>query len=272
METIIKLEPDEEEEDGGGIFSIATNHSENFQEFGEVKIDIMQTKHCMKGSFTGYHVERRRGVLNARVSIKNESVTTNDSIWVRCTLVRQDPAYRHFPVETICSKHRREQSLPGMIPHVIQAVPQATVAHRYSEGYRNSVAFSGWARDNEWRSDISLRFMCSDSCRTSEDQHYQGNEASRDLYLMLTIERGGRVLGRKLISVWPKAKVVERDLEKRIRRRDKGGAEQKRRREQKERGGKAGVVPRPSLEGLEDQLVRQAIDCLLYTSPSPRDS
>eukprot|EP00090_Calanus_glacialis_P007056 TRINITY_DN15519_c0_g1_i5.p1 TRINITY_DN15519_c0_g1~~TRINITY_DN15519_c0_g1_i5.p1 ORF type:complete len:144 (+),score=19.04 TRINITY_DN15519_c0_g1_i5:479-910(+) len=75
-------------------------------------------------------------------------------------------------------------------------------------------------------------FMCNDSCINSSLSHvFKNAESARDLFLVQTLEMESRgvitVLARSKVSVWPKASVCERDLQKTERRKPKGAAAQK---------------------------------------------
>ena len=112
---------------------------------------------------------------------------------------------------------------------------------------------------------IRDRFMCSDTCWTTNDPQYRGKEASRDLFLMLTVETQGRVCGRKLVSIWPKAVVRKFDLQRVTRRREKGGNEQRTRmknsrKEMKTSPGMVMGVSRYTLDELEDQIVQRCLE------------
>lgn len=260
MEVTIKEEFPEVCDDDIGVHT----QSENFQEFGDISLSVVETKLCMESISTGYHVERKNGLFRGHVSYRG-AYSSDDNMWLRCTLIRQNPAYRHFVVETICPKHRDEQMLPEMVSHVIQAVPQPNVIHRYEVVYRSSILFNGKSTGGEWNTDIALRFLCSDTCWTTNDPQYQGKEASRDLFLMLTMEHlgHGRVCGRKLVSVWPKAVVRKLDLQRVTRRREKGGAEQKKRNRLKQvnkSNGNVVSISRYTLDELEDQVVQQCFE------------
>ena len=174
--------------------------TEDYEEFGNIDLSVEETKLCMSSISTGYHVERKNGVFRGHVSFRGP-LSSGDTTWLRCTLIRQDPAYRHFVVDTVCPKHRSQLS-PQMVPHVIRAVTQPNVTHKYEIGYRPSVLFSGESSGDGWNTNMALWFVCSDTCWTTRDTRYHGKEASRDLFLMLTVESQGRVFGRKLVSVF----------------------------------------------------------------------
>merc|ERR1712168_1279232 len=95
-------------------------------------------------------------------------------------------------------------------------------------GQRNSLCFRLGKPDitGHLEATIGLKVMCNDSRSTCDDPTFKPTESSRDLLLLLTLETTefGVILSRRSITIWPKAVVRPKDLNKPERRKPKGGA------------------------------------------------
>ena len=262
-------------------------NQDEFGEFGQIKLKIKENRHCRKSKFTGYHIQRRNGIMDIALTIDEYSIdlqetrllgdtnthkygilgsiNTIDSFYngtqVRCTLVRSNPTYTHFPIETVCALHRHELQDQKMTPHMLQAVTDQNNIHKYETGFRNSVLFPIKRTEGKMTARMILHFICSDSCRTNENRTFRAKESSRDLWLVVAVEHPQMklVLGRQLIQVWPKAVVRENDLKKLVRRQPKGGAAQEvaRRRWQNMTQDYNETIT--ELDKMEDELVNHAM-------------
>jgi len=68
---------------------------------------------------------------------------------------------------------------------------------------------------------------CNDSCYTCSQSDFKATKKSRDMLLMIMIEKkDGIILARKSLMFWPKAVVKAKDLARKVRRKPKRGAAQ----------------------------------------------
>jgi len=198
----------------------------NISDFGQFIYKIQENQLCKYSKYTGWHLQRATGMMKIKLTFRN--IKLKGPLMVRAVLVRKDVTYRHFGVDRICENHRKEVSLDTKL-HVLQAAPGLEGMWYFGEtGPRKSVCFNIGPPDINGfvEETIGLKCICNDSCSTCDDQSFKQTESSRDLLLVLTLESKdfGMILARRSITIWPKAVVRPKDLNKPERRKPKGGA------------------------------------------------
>jgi hypothetical protein len=160
---------------------------------------------------------------------------------VRCVLVRASIQHRQYPVECVCETHRGHPDGPKEDRHqVLQAKPGTSPDKFWYtyDGLRKSVLFEAPVPDQEGeiRVHMNLVSLCCDSCEAATPGYQNlinsaGKEASRDWLLVISLEarlnERQSVLARHVLPCWFKACVNPRDLNKPVRRKEKGGGAQK---------------------------------------------
>ena len=209
--------------------SMATAKHLSLFEFGNFKCNILGNQHCQYSPYTGWHLQRSKGVMEIDLSFSN--LLVEGPIIARVLLIRKDHRFRAYGIDQICEIHKNEVDNDSQ-NHVLQPDPNCNIDWCYDQsGFRKSICFSLGTLDPLTRTlagKISFRSMCFDSCNTCSDLSFSPTESSRDLQLVLTLEAPtcGIIIARKVIDVWPKACIVGRDMNKTERRLPKGGASQ----------------------------------------------
>ena len=163
-----------------------------------------------------------------QLTLLDPGLVSQGGLRVRALLVRKEETYRHYGVDRICENHRNEVALATQ-EHVLQATPGLEGAWHFDDsGPRKSLCFNIGPTDETGCLEtlIGLKSVCNDSCLTCSDPSFRQTESSRDLLLVLTLEscRHDTILARRTLTVWPKAVVRPKDLNKPERRKPKGGA------------------------------------------------
>ena len=160
---------------------------------GHFPFKIFANQFCKYSTFTGWHLTRSRGMMKINVKFQNLNTLFGPLI-VRALLVRKDSSYRHFGVDIICEKHKRDVGVMS-INHVLHPAPGMEFAIYFdSNGERNSLCFDiGKPKpDGSLEATIALKSMCNDTCFTCADPSFKQTENSRDLLLVLTLESPDR--------------------------------------------------------------------------------
>jgi len=199
----------------------------NIRDMGNFRFKIYENQLCKFSKYTGWHLQRSSGMMKIKLEF-GKLKFGQDSLIVRALLVRKDETYRHYGVDRICENHRNEVGVENK-EHVLHPVAGLDGMWYFDEvGQRNSLCFKLGKPDisGHLESTIGLKIMCNDSCSTCDDPTFKPTESSRDLLLVLTLETTefGIVLSRRSITIWPKAVVRPKDLNKPERRKPKGGA------------------------------------------------
>ena len=158
---------------------------------GNFPFKIFANQFCNYSTFTGWHLVRSRGMMKIKVKFQNLNTLFGPLI-VRALLVRKESSYRHFGVDIICEKHKRDVGVMS-INHVLH--PASGIASYFdSNGERNSLCFNiGKPKpDGSLEATIALKSMCNDTCFTCADPSFKQTENSRDLLLVLTLESPDR--------------------------------------------------------------------------------
>ena len=95
-----------------------------FTEKGKVFLYVRENRTCRLSRHTGIHVVRKKGVLELHlvVDVGLLKDTAAPQAVVRCTLVRRDPTYTNYTVDTVCKHHKEEVDSPDLKDHMLQAV------------------------------------------------------------------------------------------------------------------------------------------------------
>jgi hypothetical protein len=190
-------------------------------EFGKLQYRVEPTEICTLSDKTGWHIKRKAGLMEIQIEASN--LKPDESLRIRTVLVKKHQTYCSVSIDRICHKHQEEITTDQN--HVLQAAPGYQF-HYGKDGPRQSIIFPMKTReDGTIKGTIGVRWMCNDSCNTSADPTFTPTHASRDQYLILTLEsrKHRSVLARRKILVWPKANVGSRDLHKKERRLPQGG-------------------------------------------------
>ena len=199
----------------------------NIKDFGNFRYKIHENQLCKFSKYTGWHLQRSSGMMKIKLEFEKLKFS-QDSLIVRALLVRKDETYRHYGVDRICENHRNEIGVENK-EHVLHPVAGLDGMWYFdNHGQRNSLCFklNKPNMSGHLEATIGLKIMCNDSCSTCDDPTFKPTESSRDLLLLLTLEtlEFGLVLSRRSITIWPKAVVRPKDLNKPERRKPKGGA------------------------------------------------
>ena len=173
--------------------SRATSRHLNVESSGNFYFKIFVNQFCKYSTFTGWHLQRSRGMM--KINVKFQKLNTfYGPLIVRALLVRKDSAYRHFGVDTICEKHKRDVGVKS-IDHVLHPASGMEASSYFdSTGERNSLCFEiGMVKpDGSLETSIALKSMCNDTCYTCSDPSFKQTENSRDLLMILTLESPDR--------------------------------------------------------------------------------
>ena len=207
--------------------SLAVARHLSVESFGNFMFKIFENQFCKYSKYTGWHLQRSCGMMKMDLKFQKLSVRHGPLI-VRALLVRKEDTYRHYGVDTICDNHRRDVGVRSA-EHVLHPAAGMDAACYFdNSGQRRSLCFQvgGAGADGAVEATIGLKAMCNDSCSTCADPTFKPTESSRDLLLVLTLEapERGVILARRSVTIWPKAIVRPKDLNKPERRRPKGGA------------------------------------------------
>ena len=210
----------------------------NTFDFGNLQYKIEQNQRCRFSKYTGWHLQSSTGLMTIKLTFKDLPTRPPGPLLVRAVLVRKNKTYRHYGVDQICKKHRKEVPTENW-ENVLQAAPGLEGRWKYgAKGPRSSICFNIGNPNQEsghLEETIRLKCICNDTCRTCDDKTFKHTESSRDLLLVLTLEtiEYGVILARRSFGVWPKAVVNPRELDKPERRKPKGGAAQLNKRKEK---------------------------------------
>ena len=189
--------------------SRATSRHLSVENRGNFPFKIFVNQFCKYSTFTGWHLQRSRGMMKINVKFQNLN-TLYGPLIVRALLVRKESSYRHFGVDIICEKHKRDVGVMS-IDHVLHPAPGMEFASYFdSYGERNSLCFEiGKPKLNgSLEATIALKSMCNDTCFTCADPSFKQTENSRDLLLVLTLESPDR-WG---CNILPKSHIVDVEL------------------------------------------------------------
>lgn len=248
-----------------------TNTRTEFEEFGQMELEIHENKNCRKSKYTGIHIERKTGLLTIKVSIKNEidpetQTQEHSRLQTKATIFRENKAYTHFPIQTICEHHQNEHEDKTLINHVLRAIPDENNPSTYKTDTRNSIVFPMKQHKEYMTNKMMLNFMCNDTCQTNYQQDFKAKESSRDRCISITIENPDtdQIIARTNINIWVKAAVKEKDLWKMTRREAKGGAAQtqqyrKRETEKQIHNTKLYLSTKNKLDKLQNKLIAHII-------------
>ena len=177
-----------------------------------------------------YHIESgRNGHFCINVCYNDIKLQPSGTYFIRSILVKANSPYKHFPVDRICEKHKENDPITDKQP--IQPT-KGTPKEKYSfciSGTRPSLIH--WCEkpneNNTIRLTMNVMFPCMDTCcNTSHNSTSKNAEAARDLKLVQTLENLHNnqinVIRRHTINIWPKARIANRELCKKERRKPKG--------------------------------------------------
>lgn len=187
--------------------SRATSRHLSVENRGNFSFKIFVNQFCKYSTFTGWHLQRSRGMMKINVKFQNLNMFYGPLI-VRALLVRKESSYRHFGVDIVCEKHKRDVGLMS-INHVLHPAPGMEFASYFdSTGERNSLCFEiGKPKpDGSLEASIALKSMCNDTCFTCADPSFKQTENSRDLLLVLTLESPDRWEG---CNILPKSHIAD---------------------------------------------------------------
>ena len=206
--------------------SLATSLKAKLFDFGNLNFKIIENKHVRKGLATGIHVVRQAG--NMEISVTTKAPIQDDQFCVRATLVRKHVQYQHHAIDQICAKHIH-CTIPELQDHMLQTNTSPEYCYYDDTNPRKSICFNLYPENKESNGSyiISLKFICSSTCSVTKNQIYMP-ERGREMYLVLTLENEytNQVVARRSITVWPKAAMSLRDLNKLTRMEPKGAAAQ----------------------------------------------
>ena len=197
---------------------ISNQNSEGqYKDVGSTYLFINENKNCKRSLHTGVHLKITTGVLQLHLAMRAPSDIFEGQ--VRCVLVRNNPAYTDFPVDTICYKHKGNVTTPGMEHHVLQASEAINGQCWHEEGRRKSVIFAMTNKYGILDAQMNLKIMCCDTCKTSTATGFKATVTSRDLWLVMTVEKFGTTqkIARRLLTIWPKTKIDQDDLNRQTR-------------------------------------------------------
>ena len=220
----------------------STNSELPIENLGDIKIRIPNIPDHNKGWITCYSEENKlfhiRSGLNShfKINLKYENINTDiqGPFFIRSLLVKKNNAYRQFPVDQLCDKHKTIYDYKTN-RNPVQATPTTSPSkYLYTETTpRSSIIHWCQAPNREGiiETSVSLMFPCNDTCVNSTySSRFKNTEASRDLILIQTLEhvhgKTIKVLARHHLDVWIKATLCARDLFKPERRKPKGATAQ----------------------------------------------
>ena len=185
-------------------------------------ISVKETGACRFSKFTGWHLLRATGLMN--ITIYSRFLTQENVI--RLTLKRSHPDYSDFPIDKICINH--QSSAPFNVGHVLQPGPNEENWIFGAEGKHKSLVY--FLDGNQSSKKLEIRIWCSDTCRTNSSLAFQQKEISRDSNLEVSIENKvtKQTIETQIIKVWTKSSIKLTDLQKKVRREEKGALTMKR--------------------------------------------
>ena len=185
-------------------------------------ISVKETGACRFSKFTGWHLLRATGLMN--ITIFSRFLTQENVI--RLTLKRSHPDYSDFPIDKICINH--QSSAPFNVGHVLQPGPNEKNWIFGAEGKHKSLVY--FLDRNQSSKKLEIRIWCSDTCRTNSSLAFQPKEISRDSNLEISIENKEtkQTIETQIIKVWTKSAIKLTDLQKKVRREEKGALTMKR--------------------------------------------
>ena len=206
--------------------SLATSLKAKLFDFGNLNFKIIENKHVRKSLATGFHVVRQAG--NMEISVTTKAPTQDNQFCVRATLIRKHVEFQRHAIDQICAKHIH-CTIPELQEHMLQTNTSPEYCYYDDTNPRKSICFKLYPENEESNGShtISLKFICSSTCSVTKDQLYMP-ERGREMYLVLTLENEytNQVVARRSITVWPKAAINLRDLNKLTRMEPKGAAAQ----------------------------------------------
>ena len=200
-----------------------------FSDIGEMWVIVEENPNCVRSENTGWHLARGKGQMSLQVTAKTEDL--REQTIIRAMLVRSNPVFTNLPVSGICDKHSHE-SHADLVEHVLQPVTgQEKGCKMNNDGVRRSITFPTQQTNKKLGltiTNITLKVLCNDSCRTNDNDGRKIPQRGRDQRLVLSLENmSGIIRARTSLQIWPKAVILKRDLNKEIRRGPQGGARQK---------------------------------------------
>lgn len=171
-------------------------------------------------------------------------IVENAEFYLKFELRRTNPSYVHLPVNEVCSKHLQDGLNFPIIPSTdsvnYQNYKEPVGMRRSFLSYNVGLPQPG---SNQLAAEVKMRFPCADSCvntdfvdqlETNKTGKIVMKEKARLLQLCVTLEARLGDLSQELkmtdevsIPVWIKAIIADRELKKRLRQEDKGGAARK---------------------------------------------
>ena len=206
----------------------STNAELSIENLGDIKIRISNIPDHNKGWLACYSEENKlfhiRSGLNShfKINLKYENINTNTQgpFFIRSLLVKKNNAYRQYPVDQLCDKHKTIYNYKTNRNPVQATLTTPSSRYLYTETTPRS-SIIHWCqapnREGTIETSISLMFPCNDTCTNSTySSRFKNTEASRDLILIQTLEHvhGNKieVLARHHLDVWIKATLCARDL------------------------------------------------------------
>ena len=206
--------------------SLATSSKAKLFDFGNLNYKIMENKYVRKGLATGYHIVRHVG--NMEISVTTNTPIQEDQHCVRATLIRKHVEHQHHAIDQVCDKHIHCTTLE-LKEHVLQTNTSPEYCYYDDTNPRKSICFRLYPENKKSNGSftISLKFVCSSTCSLTKYQSFMPEKA-REMYLVLTLENEytNRIVARRNLTVWPKAAINLRDLNKLTRMEPKGAAAQ----------------------------------------------
>lgn len=192
---------------------------------GNMVITIRETSTCRNTPYTGWHLLRATGLMTLLLRSKN----LNCENLVRLAIKRKNPEYSSFPIDRVCVKHQADASFD--LDHVLQPGPNEQNWMFQTVNREKSLVY--FLDKHQTSRKLEVRIICNDTCRTSTDKNFKSKEKSRDIVLEVTVEAKDNktILEREFIQVWTKAAIKISDLEKKVRRENKGSVAIKEKRE-----------------------------------------
>ena len=193
-----------------GPASITPGYSNN------ILISVKETSACRFSKYTGWHLLRATGLMNFTIYSR---FLSQENI-IRLTLKRSHPDYSDFPIDRICINH--QSSAPFNAGHVLQPGPNEENWIFGAEGQHKSLIY--FLNKTQTSKELEIRIWCSDTCRTNSSLAFQPKEISRDSNLEISIENKvtKQTIETRTIRVWTKSAIKLTDLQKKVRREDKG--------------------------------------------------
>lgn len=189
-----------------------------------------------------HHIQKgKKGLIPITASFRDiECDPLVDEYMVRFVLIRANMQHRQYPVDEVCHQHTGPNPSREDRYQVLQAKP-GTSSDKFwytYDGLRKSIIFEAPRPDASGNITVKMQLvcLCCDSCDAASVKYKRlvesaGKEAGRDWLLVTTLEtrqdERQTIIARDVKPCWFKANVNQKDLDKTVRRKIKGGGAQK---------------------------------------------